>query len=180
MELVGGGSTSLPCAYQKYKAYHVAWANLEQMVKDGTWVGKKPTMGDVKDIFASRSYFSSHYKKFAKVTDYPDLVDWLDNKEGKLSDEEVWGISKTTYHFSDLDFFLKNGGSLALEKLDVKEGGKEEGKGKGKGKEKKEDKDRGRKGKAKGKGKEKEDAKEEKKGKKKDGKNSGRKGKKTK
>jgi hypothetical protein len=76
------------------------------MVAEGIWVGKKPTMGDVKDIFASRSYFSSHYQKFAQVTDYPDLVEWLDDKEDKLPDEEVWGISKPTYHFSDLDLFM--------------------------------------------------------------------------
>lgn len=136
---MGSGTVSLPTAYQKYKAFHKALKKLEEMVLNGTWTGPKPNQGELKDLFASRSFFGSHYVKFKSVGAYPDLVKWLDSEPDKLSDEEVWGIDKSTYTFADLVTYMNNGGTLNLLAL---ESDQAKGKRKGKGKEREKTKDK--------------------------------------
>lgn len=178
--LVGAGDGSLRFAYQKYKAVLVAVSTYNAMSSSGTWTIKRPTRTDIVGLFISKSFFHSHYKRyFSKVGEYEEMVAWLDEKEDRLSDLEVWGVEKSLYTFTDLAAWLEKGGSLEIEEDcgyqdgNGKKGssgkgkgkGKEKGKGKGKesGKEKEKEKDEG-----KDKGKEKE--KDKKKSKKKAGK----------
>jgi hypothetical protein len=132
-ELVGPANGSLQNSYRKFKAYHEATAKLAELVKDGSWQGPKPTQGAIKDLFCSRSFFSSHFTKFNKITDYPDLQKWLEDHPEKKSDLEVWKLKKDKYGFGDIDTFVAQKGTLVVT-LEESEG---EGDVKGKGKERK-------------------------------------------
>ncbi|KAF8218558.1 hypothetical protein L208DRAFT_1350247, partial [Tricholoma matsutake] len=66
---------------------------------------------DIIQLFISKSFFHSHYKKFfSKVSNYPDLVDWLEGDPGAPSDEDLWGEKKASYMFKDLETFLEEHG----------------------------------------------------------------------
>jgi hypothetical protein len=110
-------------AYEKYKAYLNACRAYQAKVADGSWVGGKLSGAELIQLFVSKSFWHSHYKPlFSKVSDYPDMQNWLEGKEDKLSDEILWGYKKGSYQFKDLKDYLE----------------KKEKKGKGKGKEKSE------------------------------------------
>ena len=65
-------------AYEKYKAYLQASKTYGEMMSNKSWVGDKLTGADIIQLFISKSFFHSHFKKFfSKVSNYPDLVDWL-------------------------------------------------------------------------------------------------------
>ena len=137
--MVGSGKGNLQLAYQKYLAFLEAKNTLESV----EWDGRKPPQAELIQLFASKSYFFSHHKKFfPKVASYPELDAWLREKEDRLSSVEVWGIAKAVYSFEDLERFLANGGTLAAEDeediLDRK--GKKKQKSGDKGKEKKQKK----------------------------------------
>jgi hypothetical protein len=94
---------NLHFAYQKYKAYVQAYQTLLKCVSDGTWPGKKPSGTDIIEIFLSKSMWFSHYKPaFTKVSNYPLMVEWLENGEDKPSDLEAWGVEKVVYTLTDL------------------------------------------------------------------------------
>ena len=134
--LVGSGEATLQIAYQKYEAFLSAFRKYTVMKNNGSWEGKKPTKTDFMEIFASKSYFHSHYNTFfPKVVDYLVLQAWLRNGEGSPSNDEVWGLHKEVYNFKDLKIFLENKGSL-VDEFEVGVEGKKKGKGKGKEKEK--------------------------------------------
>ena len=105
MQRTDGG---LHFAYQKYKAYLEASQTYKQMVADGSWSGSKLTAVDLMELFVSKSYFHSHYKKFfSKVSNYPLMVEWLENgPDDRPADKEVWGWEKPVYNFQDLQRFL--------------------------------------------------------------------------
>jgi hypothetical protein len=110
--LVGSGKVNLQMSYQKYLAFLQAKNKLETV----GWQGKKPMQVDLIQLFASKSYFFSHHKKFfPKVAAYPELDAWLREKEDRLSNVEVWGVEKAIYTFEDLDKFFVSGGTLASE-----------------------------------------------------------------
>jgi len=111
---VGTAHGSLQNAYLKFKAYHAAIAKLDELVKAGSWQGTKPTQGVIKDLFCSRSFYSSHFTKFNKITDYPDLQRWLEDHPDKGTDLEVWGLKKDKYIFSDIDTFVAQKGTLVV------------------------------------------------------------------
>ena len=79
------------------------------MVSDGTWAGRKLTAVDLIELFVSKSFWHSHIKKyFSKVSNYPMLVEWLENEpEDRPSDVDVWGVQKSSYTFKDLDGYFK-------------------------------------------------------------------------
>jgi hypothetical protein len=53
---------------------------------------------NIIQLFILKSFFHSHYKKFfSKVSNYPDLVDWLEGDPGAPSDEDLWGEEKASY-----------------------------------------------------------------------------------
>ncbi len=109
LTLVGTGDVPLHKSYQKYKAFLAAAYTADQLVANGT-LDKKPTQADIMGLFASKSYFHSHYKRLLpKVTDYPDMVAWLEEQPDCLSDVEVWGLKKDVYTFTDLQAWLEEG-----------------------------------------------------------------------
>lgn len=95
----------------------------------GAWLGPKMDQTEVIELFISKSFFHSHWKKnFTRVSDHPLMVEWLEKTtvDGEPSDKEVWGEGfwsqgKAQFGFKELDRWLT---------------AKQEKKGKGKGKAK--------------------------------------------
>jgi hypothetical protein len=132
VNLVGSGDVTLWVAYQKYCAYLTAVQTLNKMLAEKTWTIQKPTKTDIIELFVSKSFFHSHYRRlFSKVAEYPKMAMWLENRD-QVDDVEVWGVQKDVYVFKDLDFWLKNSGSREPEEQKEKKekGEKEKGKGK--------------------------------------------------
>jgi hypothetical protein len=124
-------------AYEKYKAYLQACKTYGEMISNKTWVGDKLTGADLIQLFISKSYFHSHYKKFfSKVSNYPELVDWLEGNPEAPSDIELWGEEKASYTFKDLEIFLEEHGRKKKKGKQVK-GDRAEGGSKGTGDKKK-------------------------------------------
>jgi hypothetical protein len=116
--------SSLHFAYQKYKAFPQANQTLAELCSSGEWAGKKPSVTDLIEIFQSKSMWHSHHSKaFSRVSDYSEMVSWLEKKKDVASNIEVWGYEKVLYNFKDLFAYLD--GKL-----------KEEGRSKSKGKAK--------------------------------------------
>jgi len=127
----------LRLAYQKYKAYLQACKTYDEKITDKSWVGNKLTGADIIQLFISKSYFHSHYKKhFSKLSNYPEMVDWLEDGANAPADEDIWGEVKGTYNFKDLGEFIEE------QEMKMKRT-KRKGKGKGKRKDDKDDKDEG-------------------------------------
>ena len=117
----------LRLAYQKYKAYLQACKTYEEKITDRSWDGDKLTGADIIQLFISKSYFHSHYKKyFSKVSNYPDMVDWLEGGPNAPSDEDIWGEVKGSYNFKDLGAFIEEQ-EMKMKRM------RRKGKGKGKG-----------------------------------------------
>ena len=52
------------------------------------------------------------------MSEYGDLVSWLEGGEHAPSDVEMLGVEKVQYRFGDLDLYLKRGGTgLVSEEL---------------------------------------------------------------
>jgi hypothetical protein len=138
--LVGSGKdASLSLAYEKYRAFLDAFQTYETMYAAGTWTLPKLNKIDIIELFISRSFFFSHYRTcFGKITKYPKMAAWLENRE-EADDGEVWGVQKDEYVFKDLVFWLKNKGTLIAE-VEEEEEEKTEKKGKGKKEEGKKNK----------------------------------------
>ena len=106
-ELCNRTDGGLRHAYEKYKAYLQACKNYGEMTANKSWVGDRLTGADIIQLFISKSYFHSHYKKyFSKVSNYPDMVDWLEGSPNAPSDEDLWGEEKGNYTFKDLEKFI--------------------------------------------------------------------------
>jgi hypothetical protein len=131
LSLADRSDRGLVFAYQKYKGYLQATQNYQQQVADGLWDGPKLTSVDLTELFVSKSFFHSHYKKFfPKVTNYPLLLDWLENTPNdRPSDKKVWGEDKSVYTFKDLKVFFEKGQGKGKGKKKVQEANsdKEEG-----------------------------------------------------
>lgn len=153
---------TLPFAYEKYLGYLKACDTLNELVAAGTWAYKKPNI-ELVEIFASRSYWHSHYRgSFSSISQHEDMVQWLEGGEGKPDNMEVWGVDKLVYGLGDLLAYIKRGGPLGddsgkggskhkdqrshkKDKKDKKGKDVEDKKDKGKGKEKEKKKSTGRK-----------------------------------
>jgi hypothetical protein len=91
--------------YAKYKACLQAQEVLNQKLKDNTWPQgvKKPAASDIIKLFVSRSQWHEYMTPaFSNINDFPIIKDWLEDTEDSPSDADVWGLSKATYNFSDL------------------------------------------------------------------------------
>ena len=143
MELTDHKDINLGYAWQKYKGFLTASKTCNVLWDSGKLQGvfdKRPTQGDIISVFKGKSQWHLTYQKaFPRVSGYPTMVSWLEDGDDKLSDVELWGVSKPVYGFSDLFEWLANGGEgLTVEtESDMK---KSKGKGKEKAKEKKKDK----------------------------------------
>lgn len=95
---------------------------------NGTWTRAKLTGTEIIQLFVSKSFFHSHYKKhLSKVSDYPLMVEWLKNTgEDRPADKDVWGMEKSFYNFTNLEEFL-----VKNNKLKAKGKKKESGSGSG-------------------------------------------------
>ena len=131
--LTGTGDVSLQVAYQKYKAFLVAFDTYEEMVKEKTWTLERTTKANIIELFVSKSFFHSHYKRwFSKVADYEEMALWLSEKEDRMCDINLWGVKKEAYTFTDLATWLQNGGTLEVESDgDYRDKGSKGKKGKG-------------------------------------------------
>ena len=116
VELLDCNDKGLCFAYQKYKAHQQAVQRLEEMVANGTWEGKRPSATDLIEIFISKTKWFSNYRHgFSQISQYPQMVLWLEQDGDSPSDLEVWGIQKDQYSFPDLHAFLDNGGPQEVE-----------------------------------------------------------------
>ncbi len=156
---------SLCHSYAKYKAFLAAIPVLEMKWENGELpYQRKPTDEQVIEMMQSKTFWYDYiWKYFPRVSEYLEMVAWLENAENASSDLDVWGVEKVQYRFVDLALWLKNEGKgLVLEGKSKKAKGKEralnpengksswkhkgkekEGKGKGneKGKEKEKEKE---------------------------------------
>ncbi|KAK2459733.1 hypothetical protein APHAL10511_008251, partial [Amanita phalloides] len=83
-----------------------------KMKADGLVKIYKSCPGDINELFVSPSMWHSHVKTLAKVSDYPAMQAWLEGGDNAPDDEEVWGYSKISYHFKDLNEYLKEQDSM--------------------------------------------------------------------
>jgi hypothetical protein len=112
----------LRSAYQKYLGYLQAVATLESLIANGAWPGqmKKPSGTDIVECFISKSMYFTYYRPaFTKLSRYPEMVKWLENKDDVPSALEAWGLEKPTYSFKDLMNFVGNDGVLEEEVKDT-------------------------------------------------------------
>jgi len=91
--LVGSGKDApLHLAYEKYCAFLAASQSYDKMVVAGTWMMKKLMKADLMELVISKSFYFSHYCPcFSKLSEYPNMVAWLKNRD-ETDDLEVWGI----------------------------------------------------------------------------------------
>jgi len=95
-------------AYEKYKAYLQACKTYGEKAADKSWVGDRLTGADIIQLFVSKSFFHFHYKIFfSKVSNYPDMVEWLENSLDAPFDGDLWGEEKGSYNFKDLERFIE-------------------------------------------------------------------------
>ncbi len=135
--LTGTGDVSLSLAYQKYRAFLIAFQTYEDMVKANTWTIARLTKTNIIELFVSKSFFHSHYKRyFPKVAEHEEMVGWLNEDEDRICDIDVWGVKKNVYTFTDLALWLENGGTLEVESQDYVVKKRKATKGKEKRKEK--------------------------------------------
>ena len=74
-----------------------------KMGRDGSWGGKLPVKNDLMEVFAGRTTFYLEYVQlFDKVTAYPVLLGWLEDKKGAPSAGELFGAAKQSYGFREL------------------------------------------------------------------------------
>jgi hypothetical protein len=111
-------------AYAKWKAIQDAYKRLQAMV----WHGTKPNYGSIISLFVSSSMFYSHYKHFNDAVKYPAMVEWLEEREDRPSDMDLWGKEKSHYTFSDLTKWLKEAGDGAGAAVDSSDNGRRKSK----------------------------------------------------
>ena len=119
---------SLRHSYAKYKAFLGAIPVLEKKWKDGDLpYQRKPTHEQIIETMQSKTYWYAYIRKyFPRVSEYSEMVAWLEDAEDAPSDLEVWGVEKDQYGFVDLDIWLRNEGKgLMLEGKSRKGKGKE-------------------------------------------------------
>ena len=117
---------SLVYAYSKYKEYCRAKQVWETLKGSGTWSGSG-NVSDLMEVFASSSYFYSHYiGMFKSVYKFPELVAWLEGEEHKLSDLETWGFEARAYDFTALRRYLAEHNQKVDDKKKKKGKGKEQ------------------------------------------------------
>ena len=97
---------ALRYAYSKYKEFCCVKKIWNARKSSNTWTGGGK-IADLMGIFASSSYFYSHYEMFEMANKYSDMVKWLNDEDDCPSDdEEVWGFTIHAYNFDVLRRFL--------------------------------------------------------------------------
>jgi hypothetical protein len=106
--LIDRDDTSLKFYYQKYKAILQAQHTVDDMFSKGQWPAhqRKPSQTDIIKLFISPSMWHSHVKKLSKVSDYPRMQEWLEGGVNAPDDVAVWGFSKSSYTFVELQGYF--------------------------------------------------------------------------
>ena len=108
-------TTNIYLAYQKYLGYLAAKKRYDTLVSTGSWKLQKLNKDTLVRIFASKSMFYSIYDKaFAKISDYPTMLTWLENGDNKPGDMEAWGKYKAVYTTTNLRDWVQLGGTFDL------------------------------------------------------------------
>lgn len=110
---------SLRFSYTKYMAYQKAILTLKRK-----WENKElpfeqqPTREHVIETMQSKTFWYDYIRKyFLQVSNYPKMVEWLEDREDGPSDIEVWGVQKEKYLFGDLGEYLENKGEGLSEEI---------------------------------------------------------------
>ncbi|KDR65513.1 hypothetical protein GALMADRAFT_232924 [Galerina marginata CBS 339.88] len=131
------GPPGLPAAYQKFKAISGAVDEVlklgsdpeweAQFIDEPAWTIKVP---EFIDIFVAKSqYYKTWRKKFLRASKFSVMVDWLNQTEDRLSNEEIWGPGpKASITFRDLETWLQKKERDAVVKGKAKAGSSSKGK----------------------------------------------------
>jgi hypothetical protein len=113
LDLTNRNNNSLRVAYEKFVAHARAFKTMQLMVSQGTWKRKRLTGTELVELFVSKSMWFRYFSpNFSKVSNFADMILWLEDDDGCPSDLAVWGFEKSTYNFKDLAKYLADGGPL--------------------------------------------------------------------
>jgi hypothetical protein len=91
-------TTDLRLTYTKYLAIQKMIQDVGTMEQAATWTHQKPTVGDIAQVFMSRSgYFHHPNKLFPKVVDGSEMQKWLKGGEEAPKESDVWGDKKPSF-----------------------------------------------------------------------------------
>src|SRR5882762_7771032 len=90
--------TDLRLTYAKYLAIQKMIEDVGAMERAGTWTHQKPTVGDIAEVFMSKSgYFHRPHQLFPKVVDGSEMQKWLKGGEEAPAESDVWGDKKPSF-----------------------------------------------------------------------------------
>jgi hypothetical protein len=111
--LTDHSDATLQVAYAHRKAHAQAQLTLLEMVTAGTWCGPKPAAAQLAELFISKSAWFQFYRKaFCKISNFPDMILWLEDAPEAGTSMDVWGFQKNQYGFTDLIEYVARGGPL--------------------------------------------------------------------
>ena len=91
-------TTDLRLTYAKYLAIQKMIEDVGAMERAGTWTHQKPTVGDIAEVFMSKSgYFHRPHQLFPKVVDGSEMQKWLKGGEEAPAESDVWGDKKPSF-----------------------------------------------------------------------------------
>jgi len=92
-------TTDLRLTYAKYLAIQKMILDVGAMERAATWTHQKPTVGDIAEVFMSKSgYFHRPHQLFPKVVDGSQMEKWLEGGEDAPADSDVWGDKKPSFN----------------------------------------------------------------------------------
>src|SRR5882762_461671 len=90
--------TDLRLTYAKYLAIQKMIEDVGAMERGGTWTHQKPTVGDIAEVFMSKSgYFHCPHQLFPKIVDGSEMKKWLEGGEEAPAESDVWGDKKPSF-----------------------------------------------------------------------------------
>jgi hypothetical protein len=91
-------TTDLRLTYAKYLAIQKMIEDVGTMERAATWTHQKPTVGDIAEVFMSKSgYFHRPHQLFPKVVDGSEMQKWLEDGEEAPAQSDVWGDKKPSF-----------------------------------------------------------------------------------
>ena len=91
-------TTDLRLTYAKYLAIQKMIEDVNVMERGGTWTHQKPTVGDIAEVFMSRSgYFHRPNQLFPQVKEGSQMEKWLEGGEEAPEESVVWGDKKPSF-----------------------------------------------------------------------------------
>jgi hypothetical protein len=115
VHLTDRSDATLQVAYSRWKAHAQAQQKLSEMVTAGTWPGQKPAAAQLADLFISKTnWFEFYCKAFRKISNFPDMIQWLEDAPDAGTSLVVWGFMKNRYGFADLIAHVTRGGPVVV------------------------------------------------------------------